>query len=54
MLGGTCSAWARSPLGGVSMNDIGSLGASTLGVMSLMSRFSGANSASVGELSMYL
>ena len=39
---------------GVSMNDTGSLGASTLGVMSSMGRCSAANSSSVGELSMYL
>ena len=29
MLGGACSAWARSSMGGVPMNDTGSLGAST-------------------------
>ena len=54
MLGGVCSAWARSPLDRASMNDTGSLGARTLGVMSSMGRVSAANSASVGELSIYL
>ena len=34
---------------GASMNDTGSLGARTLGVMSSMGRFSAANSASVGD-----
>ena len=54
MLGGACFAWARSEMGGTSMNDTGSLGASTLGVMSSMGRFSAANFALVGDLSMYL
>ena len=35
---------------GASMNDTGSLGARTLGVMSSMGRFSAANSASVGDV----
>ena len=54
MMGGACSAWARSSMGGVSMNDTGSLGASTLDVMSSMGRCSPAKSSSVGELSMHL
>ena len=35
MLGGACSAWARSSMGGVSMNDTGSLGASTDAVLAV-------------------
>ena len=41
-------------LGGASLNNTGPLGASTLDVMSSMGRFSAANSASAGELLMYL
>ena len=51
MLGGACSAWARSSMGGVSMNDTGSLGASTLGVMSSMGRCSAATFSITGPRS---